>query len=409
VLDRKQANPGSVVEITPSENQAIVDWRSMSAALAAYNEGLVPINEELVRRKELAGSVDLAPLTQSLASLQASRRRHQQDVIDAYASFDAAVQAQATAQEAKQSANDALRAQSNQLMAEYGARINELLDLFSVEFRIVGGANNDNYVTFGGGRPSGQLALEILGTRISSSPADAANPARPSLANTLSGGDRSALALAFFLAKVEQEPELANSVIVFDDPFHSQDRSRQSRTIERIHGIARDAKQCFVLSHDLEFARAVATAHGVASRTFYLDPLVDQTTLQAKELPMLPSRAYEQKYTLLDRFISEPAEFTSQLNNVAGTLRTILEEYLQFKFPRHWTEGQDWLGTMIGKISGATGDDPFVNCQDIVDDLTQVNEYSQRFHHRTTGATADVPDARELVTYARQTLSIIHK
>jgi wobble nucleotide-excising tRNase len=137
--------------------------------------------------------------------------------------------------------------------------------------------------------------------------------------------------------------------------------------------------------------------------------LVDQTTLQAKELPMLPSRAYEQKYTLLNRFISEPAEFTSQLNNVAGTLRTILEEYLQLKFPRHWTEGQDWLGTMIGKISGATDDDPFVNCQDIVDDLTQVNEYSQRFHHRTTGATADVPDARELVTYARQTLSIIHK
>lgn len=264
-------------------------------------------------------------------------------------------------------------------------------------------------MTFGGGQPSGQLSIEILGTRISSSPADAANPARPSLANTLSGGDRSALALAFFLAKVEQDPNLTDTIVVFDDPFHSQDRSRQSRTIERIHRIARRAKQCFVFSHDIEFARAVEAVHGVVSRSFYLDPLTDQPTLQAKDLPMLPSRAYEAKYTLLSRFISEPVGFTDQLINIAVILRTILEEYLHLKFPQRWIEGQDWLGTMIAQIRESTGDDPLINCRDLVDDLTQVNEYSQRFHHRTTGVTADVPNALELVSYAKQTLSNIHK
>jgi wobble nucleotide-excising tRNase len=124
---------------------------------------------------------------------------------------------------------------------------------------------------------------------------------------------------------------------------------------------------------------------------------------------MLPSRAYEAKYKELTNFIDIPANFNNQLNAVAGTLRTILEEYLQLKFPLRWTDQDYWFGTMIGEIRGATGDDPLVRCQGLVVDLTEVNEYSQRFHHRTTGATADVPDARELVTYAKQTLSIIHQ
>jgi wobble nucleotide-excising tRNase len=208
---------------------------------------------------------------------------------------------------------------------------------------------------------------------------------------------------------VEQEPDLAESIVVFDDPFHSQDRSRQSRTIERIHALARRAKQVFVFSHDLDFARAVTPIHGVRTRTFKLDPLADRTTLECQELPMLPSRAYEAKYKELTGFIANPAEYSGHLNAIAGTLRTILEEYLQLKFPLRWASQDYWFGTMIGAIRGATGDDPLVRCRSLVDDLTSVNEYSQRFHHRTTGATADVPDARELVTYARQALRIIHQ
>jgi len=97
------------------------------------------------------------------------------------------------------------------------------------------------------------------------------------------------------------------------------------------------------------------------------------------------------------------------LNTIAGTLRTILEEYLQLKFPLRWINKDYWFGTMIEAIRGATGDDPLVQCKRLENDLISVNEYSKRFHHRTTGATADVPDAQELVTYAKQTLRIIHQ
>ena len=403
-LGRKDANPGESIELIGAEQQAVDEWQVIATEMAGYNEALSATNVAIEQRKTDAESVDLKSLTSKLAEIEVAKNRHRQEVIDAYDELAKTAEAQAAARRIKGTANDSLRALSSELLAKFSDRINELLGLFSFEFRIV-----SDGVDFRGGQPSGQLALDILGTRISSSPSDAADPARLSLANTLSGGDRSALALAFFLAVVEEDSNLSDSIVVFDDPFHSQDRSRQQRTIEQIHRIGAQTKQCFVFSHDLDFARAVESPHGVESRTFLLSPLGDEVTLEAKPLPMLPSRAYETKYALLTKFIEKPDDFLIQLNEIALTIRTILEEYLQLKYPRRWAEGSDWFGTMIGKIRGATGDDDLVNCQHLVEELTQLNEYSHRFHHRTTGATADVPDARELVIYTKQALSVIHK
>jgi wobble nucleotide-excising tRNase len=57
---------------------------------------------------------------------------------------------------------------------------------------------------------------------------------KPSFRNTLSAGDRTTLALAFFLANLEGEADLANRLVVFDDPFNSQDSFRRSQTIFEI-------------------------------------------------------------------------------------------------------------------------------------------------------------------------------
>lgn len=408
-LDRKQASPAQPGALTESEHKAVDEWQEIYVGLTEYNASLFGINTALSQKKAEAKGIDLGPFEKTLVDHKCSQARHCQEVVDAYAAYDAAVRAKGEAQRSKQEANDDLREQVNGLFAQYGARINELLDLFAVKLRIVCGGSNENYVAFGGGQPSGQLAIEILGQKIDSSLGHATDPGKPSLANTLSGGDRSALALAFFLAKVEQDPNLAERVVAFDDPFHSQDRSRQRRTIERIHALARRAKQVFVFSHDLDFARAVTPIHGVRWRTFKLDPLADKTILACQELPMLPSRAYEAKYKQLAAFIDKPEDFDFHLNEIAGTLRKILEEYLHLKFPLRWKNGVDWLGTMIGAVRNASDGDDLVHCQSLVDGLADVNEYSQRFHHRTTGATADIPDARELVSYARQTLKIIHQ
>ncbi len=400
-LARKQANPGSEAPLTAEESAAVTSWNEKTAALKAYNEALTKINGELQNRQANAGVIDLSPLQQRLTGLNAAKKRHEQVTVDAYAAYDVATRQKTTAQQEKQRANEALREQSNQLFERYGARINEFLTLFGADFRIV-----SDGVTFRGG-PSGQLAIELRGERVSATPESASDPSQVSLANTLSGGDRSALSLAFFLAKVEMASDAGRSVVVFDDPYHNQDRSRRQCTIERIHHLAGIVNQCFVFSHDLEFARAVERRPGTQAKTFVLNPLIDPATLEAQPFPPLPSQAYLKNYHLLHNYSENPADHLQRLKEVADTLRIILEEYLHLKFPKAWVEN-DWLGDMIRKIREAQTGTPLSHCQPLVEELAHINTYSQRFHHGGTGEVADEPEVRELKTYVDRTLKVIH-
>lgn len=400
-LARKQANPGSEAPLTAEESAAVTSWNEKAAALKAYNEALSTINGGLQNRQANAGVIDLSPLQQRLTGLNAAKKRHEQVTVDAYAAYDVATSQKTTAQQEKQRANEALREQSNQLFERYGARINEFLTLFGADFRIV-----SDGVTFRGG-PSGQLAIELRGERISATPESASDPSQVSLANTLSGGDRSALALAFFLAKVEMASDAGRSIVVFDDPYHNQDRSRRQCTIERIHHLAGIANQCFVFSHDLEFARAVERRPGTQAKTFVLNPLIDPATLEAQPFPPLPSQAYLKNYHLLHNYSENPADHLQHLKEVADTLRIILEEYLRLKFPKAWADN-DWLGDMIRKIREAQTGTSLSHCQPLVEELAHINTYSQRFHHGGTGEVADEPEARELKTYVDRTLKVIH-
>lgn len=400
-LARKQAKPGSEAPLTAEEFAAVTSWNGKAAALKEYNETLSMINGGLQSRQANAGVIELSPIQQRLTGLNAAKKRHEQVTIDAYAAYDVATSQKTRVQQEKQRANEALREQSNQLFERYGARINEFLTFFSADFRIV-----SDGVTFRGG-PSGQLAIELRGERVSSTPESASDPSQVSLANTLSGGDRSALALAFFLAKVEMASDVGRSIVVFDDPYHNQDRSRRQCTIERIHYLAGIANQCFVFSHDLEFARAVERHPETQAKTFVLNPLIDPATIEAQPFPPLPSQAYLKNYDLLHNYSENPADHLQHLKEVADTLRIILEEYLRLKFPKAWADN-DWLGDMIRKIREAQTGTSLSHCQPLVEELAHINTYCQRFHHGGTGEVADEPEARELKTYVDRTLKVIH-
>jgi wobble nucleotide-excising tRNase len=61
--------------------------------------------------------------------------------------------------------------------------------------------------------------------------------------------------LAFFLASVDREADLANRIVVFDDPFSSHDAFRRTHPIYEILRIGAACKQVIVLSHDVQFLK----------------------------------------------------------------------------------------------------------------------------------------------------------
>ncbi|MBK8475518.1 MAG: hypothetical protein IPL39_04195 [Opitutaceae bacterium] len=339
-IQRKQAQPALRVVLTELEAATLTTWNQVAATLTGYMAAIAPINSAIAERQRTVGTVNTGPIEDRISLFNAQKKRHETAVVAAFAAFDAATTGKAEKKErAKGSANNALREQSEQVLTEYGGRINTLLDRFNVGFRLVSGG-----VNFRGGPPAGELAVEILGTRVSTTQEDARNPALPSLANTLSGGDRSALGLAFFVAVAERDPDISNTILVFDDPFHSQDRSRRRRTIECVHRLAALSRQCFILSHELDFAREAARMAGVQVNTFTMNPMTDHSLLEAKSLPPLPGRAYEQDYAKLTAFLRNPSEFADQLKDVARCVRQSLEGLCAANFQNHGAK-RTGLGT----------------------------------------------------------------
>lgn len=403
-IHRKQAQPAQRVVLSETEAGSLAAWVEVAATVTSYMAAIAPINIAIAERQRTAGTVDIGPIEKRIASLNAQKKRHDTAVVAAFAAFDAATTGKAEKERAKVAANNALREQSEQVLTDYGGRINALLNRFKVGFRLVSGG-----VNFRGGPPAGELAVEILGTRVSTTPEDARNPALPSLANTLSGGDRSALGLAFFVAVAERDPDISNTILVFDDPFHSQDRSRRRRTIECVHRLAALSQQCFILSHELDFAREAARMVGVQVNTFTLDPMTDHSLLEAKSLPPLPGRAYEQDYAKLTAFLRSPSEFADQLKDVARCIRQSLEGYMRTKFPESWA-ADEWIGGMIGKIRDAQPGDVLHHAAHLVTDLTEVNDWGKRYYHgETDGSDAGAVDPIELEGYVEQTIKIISR
>jgi hypothetical protein len=81
------------------------------------------------------------------------------------------------------------------------------------------------------------------------------NVAQPSFRNTLSTGDNSVLALAFFLASLATDPKLSETVVILDDPFASLDEFRRTFTATEIKRLATSTEQVTVLSHDKPLLR----------------------------------------------------------------------------------------------------------------------------------------------------------
>jgi wobble nucleotide-excising tRNase len=400
----KQAQPAQQVVLSEAEAGALAAWADVSAIVTRYMDAISQINIAIAERQRTAGTVDIGPIEKRIASLNAQKKRHEPAVVASFAAFDTATTNKAEKERAKVVANPALREQAEQVLADYGGRINELLARFNVGFRLVSGG-----VNFRGGPPAGELAVEILGTRVSATPEDARNPALPSLANTLSGGDRSALGFAFFVAVAERDPHIRDTILVFDDPFHSQDRSRRRRTIECVQRLAASSRQCFILSHELDFAREASRMAGAQVNTFTLDPMSDHLLLESKSLPPLPGRAYEQDYAKLTAYLQNPLEFTCQLKDVARCIRQSLEGYLHTKFPGSWATNE-WLGDMIGKIRAAQPGSVLHHAGHLVTDLTEVNDWGKRYYHgETDGSDAGAVDATELKGYVEQTIEIISR
>jgi len=199
----------------------------------------------------------------------------------------------------------------------------------------------------------------------------------PSFRNTLSAGDRSTLALAFFLTELEEDANKAACVVVFDDPFNSQDHFRRTRTITEIRRCGDSVAQVIVMSHDRHFLRDLwkLPLPGADRKALWLIKAGTKDSVLAEwpiETDTETQDAANRRVLLQYHFHDE-----GRPRDVVQKLRPVLETHMTRIAP-HVLSGVTGLGNMLEKIRDA-GSPPLL--VDLYDDIDAVNIYTRKYMH----------------------------
>jgi hypothetical protein len=156
------------------------------------------------------------------------------------------------------------------------------------------------------------------GTRYSNLP----NQKSRDQGNALSAGDKSTLALALFLAKVNADPRLSETIVVLDDPFTSLDHFRRQFTAIEIKKLCGRALQTIVLSHEKSFLRLLwdKIDHSIVSSLALQTGAPGITTIARYDIAAATQPRQITERTQIEEFLEgephEPAYIRTRLRTV---------------------------------------------------------------------------------------------
>ena len=292
---------------------------------------------------------------------------------------------------------------STTIFASYSTKINQYLQAFAPYLEIRG---LDSVYVGSSKEPMIKYALHINGNEIKLED----NPLYSTFKYSLSEGDKSALALAFFLTKLEVDGNIQDKIIVFDDPVSSFDLNRKSTTISKLLHFAQRSKQLFVLTHNIIFAgefwkstnqisltNQCSKIEFVGNTACIVEYYIDNETLSS----------VLKDSTAIKNYLTSGCFTDQERRNIARCLRPALESYFHLKF-FDLLLPSEWLGNFIDKVRNSTSTDPYYRLLPEVAELTDINDYSKKYHHRhnTNSDSEPVTDA-ELRNYCDRTLKLI--
>jgi wobble nucleotide-excising tRNase len=201
----------------------------------------------------------------------------------------------------------------------------------------------------------------------------------------LSEGDKSTIALAFFLSKLDIDPNRQDKILVFDDPLSSLDTNRRAYTIGIIKSALPQLKQVVVLSHNEYFLHAIGKDIPIANKStlrIKQNFAANTSELETCDLNELVKNDYFKHLEALEDFRTNPNH--SIKDTVLGWLRNVLESHLRFKFYRELRTmtGQQTFGRLISFLDTSSvifRDNG--NRSDIIDNLNLINSVSWMPHH----------------------------
>lgn len=227
---------------------------------------------------------------------------------------------------------------------------------------------------------------------------------------TLSEGDKNALAISIFLAKISLLPTPENCVIVFDDPLSSFDAARRALTVRELFKLSNTFGQLILLTHDAAFAADMEQKIFTKVLSLEINSSSGRSMISHRNHQAENITPYFRDIFCVKTFLAEGAKDEIARREVARCLRPILEGVIRFKYFEIFSKNQ-WLGNFIDMVrESKTGDDLFhLTEQQLFDDLTAINDYTKGFHHSSPDVAEESLNNEELRIMVKKTLKLVRK
>lgn len=228
--------------------------------------------------------------------------------------------------------------------------------------------------------------------------------AGPAFRNTLSAGDRNTLALAFFFASLDQDQQLAQKIVVIDDPMTSLGEHRSLTTVQEMRRLLARVSQVIVLSHSKAFLCQLWEGADTAVRQAILIRRdVAGSTLAAWDVNQDCITEHDRRHALVAAYLQAADPATER--RVAAALRHILEAFMRVAYPSAFPPGT-LLGPFLGVCQQRVGQPNRLLSQPDIDELGALLAYANRFHHDTNAAyETEAINDQELTHFSSRVLA----
>ena len=373
-VDTKIASP---LEPVSFDTVDLASYSRTSEEILGLSRSLVAMNEAIEQLKAETAVGDLNTARRDVDRLKATKERHKPDVAKACEEYIAAKDEKTRLEDEKAQCREELDEHREEIFPRYQVAINTVLQKFNADFRIV-----DVQPANPRGTPSSHWFIEIGGQNVPLAPEDETTPSQ-SFRNTLSSGDRNTLALAFFFAQLQLDANLSDCVVVIDDPASSHDDGRSLVTAQELRCLVDDATQLVLMSHRKSLLCSVwehTDPADAASIEVRRSPT--GSTIQVWDINDAAITEYDRGHQLLRDY---HAGRSTDSRSAAIALRRVLEGFLRTACVEHCPPGT-LLGPFINHARQLLANGNPILSQTELDELDQIKEYANKFHHDTNPA-----------------------
>jgi wobble nucleotide-excising tRNase len=399
-IEAKKSAPLEPLPLSDADVAAIRVYDADRERVRTISAALVDTNAAIALVKEQAEAANLAAAQSDVARLRLTKARHSPPLAEACEAYLAEKAAKAATEQDRGRARDALDNYRRNIFPAYEAAINDYLRRFNAGFRL-GAVDTVNIRGGSGSSCTYQVVINNVAVALTADEG-------PSFRTTLSAGDRNTLALAFFFAALDQDPDIANKIVIIDDPMTSLDEHRSLTTVQEMRRLLARVRQIIVMSHSKPFlCQLWEGADPVERSAITLLRDGEGSTLAAWDVSRDCITEHDRRHELVREYLRAANPATER--QVAESLRFIVEAFLRVSYPG-WFPPGTLLGPFINICDQRVGTPNEILARADLNELQALVPYLNRFHHDTNPAyaTAAIND-QELRHYAERVIAFARR